>query len=118
MFERLIKISDRKYKAYKRHKSTIVVAIPNDYVKYRDLQKGQYLHCFYSDYQGKRLLCYSEFEISGTQAVKVSPSNKWFRLSIPKIVLNMLDHNDNCHYEAYHNSNGLLIFEQKRSGNE
>lgn len=115
MFSKLIKISDRKYKIYKRHKSTMVVAIPHEYVQFKNLQRGQHMYAFFSNYKGKKLLCYSEHEIKGTKKIMVVSVNRTqFRLTVPKMIFNTLNHSDNCYYEAYHNNNGLLIFQQKK----
>ena len=115
MFNNLIKISDRPYRIYNRSKSTKVIAIPSEYAEYKDLSTDQYLYAFMSTKDGNKLLCFSSIELKGTIKVKISTNAGWLRLTVPKLIYNMLNHNDNLFYAAYHNDREILIFKQKES---
>ena len=113
MFSKLTKVSDRKYSIYLRNVTTHVIALPGEYQILRDLKKGDYLYCFFSDFEGKKLLVYSEIELPGAKKIMISTINRsQFRLTVPKIVFNSLEHNEDSRYVASHNGKGFLIFEQ------
>jgi len=113
MFSNLVLISNKGYKIYKRHKSTHVIALPNEYAIFKNYQKGQYLYCFLGEIDKKEYLCYSDIEIAGTKKVMiVSVNENQFRLTVPAIYYNWLNNSDDCSYKAYHNKRGLLVFKK------